>query len=216
MFAFDRLLDYNERPPSLSLMDHSVGARPAAVLHALFEITIGPIAAVGRKHARRRSTILGEIVGFGMSSGPREPGRGRHGARAVEGALADSRLWPQQDIQYANAHGSGTAANDASETKAIKRVFGTQASLLCPRTSRWSATLGRRRRARAGGDYDVGERGGRSADDELSRDPIPPVLKRGTRVAHRGGAVQFVLLRRPQRGSQCAVPITTRKPHLNL
>ncbi len=84
------------------------------------------------EHARRRSaTILGEIVGFGMSSdandlvSPDEDGM----VRAVEGALADGRL-AAQDIQYVNAHGSGTAANDESETKAIKRVFGTHAGKL--------------------------------------------------------------------------------------
>ncbi len=84
------------------------------------------------EHARRRSaTILGEIVGFGMSSdasdlvSPDEDGM----VRAVEGALADGRL-SAQDIQYVNAHGSGTAANDESETKAIKRAFGTHADKL--------------------------------------------------------------------------------------
>lgn len=84
------------------------------------------------EHARRRSaTILGEIVGFGMSSdasdlvSPDEDGM----VRAVEGALADGRL-SAQDVQYVNAHGSGTAANDESETKAIKRAFGTHADKL--------------------------------------------------------------------------------------
>jgi nodulation protein E len=84
------------------------------------------------EHAVRRSaTILGEIVGFGMSSdaadlvSPDEDGM----VRAIEGALADARL-PPQDIQYVNAHGSGTAANDEIETKAIKRAFGTHAGKL--------------------------------------------------------------------------------------
>ena len=49
--------------------------------------------------------------------------------RAIEGALADARLSPR-DIQYVNAHGSGTAANDEIETKAIKRAFGTHAGKL--------------------------------------------------------------------------------------
>src|SRR5262245_66098463 len=41
--------------------------------------------------------------------------------RALEGALADGRL-SSEDIQYANAHETGTAANDEAEIRAIKRV----------------------------------------------------------------------------------------------
>jgi nodulation protein E len=84
------------------------------------------------EHARQRSaTILGEIVGFGMSSdagdlvSPSEDGM----VRALESALADGRLSPE-DIQYVNAHGTGTAANDEAETRAIKRAFGEHAGKL--------------------------------------------------------------------------------------
>jgi nodulation protein E len=83
-------------------------------------------------HARSRSaTILGEIVGFGMSSdaydltSPDEGGM----VRALAGALADGKVSPQ-DIQYVNAHGTGTAANDETETRAIKRVFGLHSATL--------------------------------------------------------------------------------------
>jgi len=83
-------------------------------------------------HARRRSaTILGEIVGFGMSSdaydltSPDEGGM----VRALTGALADGGV-SAQDIQYVNAHGTGTAANDETETRAIKRVFGPHSATL--------------------------------------------------------------------------------------
>ncbi len=83
-------------------------------------------------HARKRSaTILGEIVGFGMSSdaydltSPDEGGM----VRALTGALADGGV-SAQDIQYVNAHGTGTAANDETETRAIKRVFGSHSATL--------------------------------------------------------------------------------------
>jgi 3-oxoacyl-(acyl-carrier-protein) synthase len=49
--------------------------------------------------------------------------------RALEGALADGRLSPE-DIQYVNAHGTGTATNDQAETQAIKRAFGQHARKL--------------------------------------------------------------------------------------
>jgi nodulation protein E len=50
-------------------------------------------------------------------------------ARAIEAALADAGLAPD-DIQYVNAHGTGTAANDETETRALKRVFGAHAQKL--------------------------------------------------------------------------------------
>src|SRR5260370_11984006 len=81
-------------------------------------------------HARKRSAeILGEIVGFGMSSDAHDltsPDVGGM-ARAIEGALGDAALSPE-DIQYINAHGTGTAANDEVETQAIKRTFGAHAA----------------------------------------------------------------------------------------
>jgi nodulation protein E len=99
-------------------------------------LVIGEGAAVvvleSLDHAHARgATVLGEVVGFGMSSdagdltSPDEGGM----VRAIEGALADAQLAPP-DIQYVNAHGTGTAANDEVETKALKRAFGSQAKRL--------------------------------------------------------------------------------------
>jgi nodulation protein E len=79
----------------------------------------------------RGADILGEIVGFGMSADAADltaPDLGGM-TRAMEGALADGKL-AARDIQYINAHGTGTAANDAAETQALHRVFGAQAGKL--------------------------------------------------------------------------------------
>ena len=79
----------------------------------------------------RGAQILGEIVGFGMSAdaadltAPDLSGM----TRAMEGALTDAQL-AARDIQYINAHGTGTAANDVAETKALHQVFGAQAGKL--------------------------------------------------------------------------------------
>lgn len=84
------------------------------------------------ENARARGAeILGEIVGFGMSAdagdltSPDVNGM----VRAIEGALLDGRL-AAQDIQYVNAHGTGTAANDETETKALHKALGAHAGKL--------------------------------------------------------------------------------------
>ena len=79
----------------------------------------------------RGAGILGELVGFGMSSdachitAPSSQGA----ARAIRAALADAHLEPE-DISYINAHGTGTALNDPAETAAIQSVFGAHADCL--------------------------------------------------------------------------------------
>ena len=79
----------------------------------------------------RGAQILGEIVGFGMTAdagdltAPDIDGM----SRAMEGAMADAKLAPQ-DIQYVNAHGTGTVANDSTETQALHKVFGDHARKL--------------------------------------------------------------------------------------
>ena len=79
----------------------------------------------------RGAEILGEIAGFGMSAdagdltAPDVNGM----SRAMQGALEDAALSPQ-DVQYINAHGTGTAANDQTETRALHQVFGNHAKSL--------------------------------------------------------------------------------------
>jgi nodulation protein E len=79
----------------------------------------------------RGAPILGEIIGFGMSSDafhitqPSPDGA----ARAMRAALADAGIASEQ-IGYVNAHGTATLANDATETTAIRKVFGEHADRL--------------------------------------------------------------------------------------
>src|SRR5690242_12392526 len=83
-----------------------------------------------RAHARG-ANILAEITGAGMSADagdivfPSEAGA----AMAMQRALADAKLAPDA-IGYVNAHGTGTPANDPTETKAIRRTFGAHADTL--------------------------------------------------------------------------------------
>ncbi|MBM2577027.1 beta-ketoacyl-[acyl-carrier-protein] synthase family protein [Jannaschia sp. Os4] len=78
-------------------------------------------------HARARGApILGEIAGIAMTSDAADivqPDRAGAVA-AMTGALRDAGLDPS-DIGYVNAHGTGTAANDRTESAALGDVFGS-------------------------------------------------------------------------------------------
>jgi len=79
----------------------------------------------------RGAEILGEIAGFGMSADAADltaPDLGGM-VRAMQAALLDAQLEPDQ-IQYVNAHGTGTAANDETETRALHKAFGPHARTL--------------------------------------------------------------------------------------
>jgi nodulation protein E len=79
----------------------------------------------------RDAKIYGEIAGFGMSSDafhitqPSSDGA----VRAMRAALLDAAMRPE-DVGYINAHGTATAANDATETASIRTVFGAHADRL--------------------------------------------------------------------------------------
>src|SRR5579862_346901 len=79
----------------------------------------------------RGAHIHAELVGFGMSADachitqPSAEGA----ARAMRGALRDAGIEPEQ-IGYINAHGTATAANDPTETAAIRGVFCGHANKL--------------------------------------------------------------------------------------
>jgi nodulation protein E len=80
---------------------------------------------------KRGAEILAEITGFGMSADAKDITAPDEGGmmRAIKGALADAKL-NGEDVQYINAHGTGTTANDRTETAALKAAFGDHARKL--------------------------------------------------------------------------------------
>ena len=83
------------------------------------------------EHAQARgANIYAEIVGYGMTCDAyhmTSPVPGGQGAtKAMELALADGGLTPEE-VDYINAHGTSTQANDSTETQAIKKALGAAA-----------------------------------------------------------------------------------------
>ena len=79
----------------------------------------------------RGARVLGEVVGFGMSADA-----GHVTQPSVEGPAAAMAMAMQDagieatQVEYINSHGTGTQANDATETRAIRQVFGSHADRL--------------------------------------------------------------------------------------
>ncbi|VDG24176.1 beta-ketoacyl-ACP synthase II [Lactiplantibacillus mudanjiangensis] len=84
-------------------------------------------------HAQQRgATILAEIVGYGTTSdayhmtAPRPDGAGAK--RAMQQAIDEAGITPAA-VDYINAHGTATAANDSAEAQAIASLFAANESL---------------------------------------------------------------------------------------
>lgn len=73
----------------------------------------------------RGAEMLGELVGFGMSSdagsltSPDVDGM----TRSMQWAIADAG-WNVDQVEHVNAHGTGTYANDVCEYQALRQTFG--------------------------------------------------------------------------------------------
>ena len=91
----------------------------------------GEVVLESLEHAKARGAkIYGELVGYGATcdayhiTSPAEDGSGA--AKAMEVAIEDAGIKPEE-IDYVNAHGTGTHHNDLFETKAIKLALGQHA-----------------------------------------------------------------------------------------
>lgn len=114
--------------------DNPAGAcRPFDLNRDGFVMSEGAVVLVLEEldHARRRNAnILAEFIGYGTSvdanhmAAPLEDGSGA--ALAMQKAIKRAAI-KVEDIDYINAHGTGTYLNDKTETKVIKDVLGEHA-----------------------------------------------------------------------------------------
>jgi nodulation protein E len=109
-------------------------------------LVLGEGAAVMVLEPRERALardahIYAELLGFGMSAdaGDLTAPDADGGARAMQAALKDAGA-NADEIDYVNAHGTGTTANDRTETVALRKVFGSRVGRLAVSSSK--AVLG--------------------------------------------------------------------------
>ncbi|MBN2908651.1 beta-ketoacyl-ACP synthase II [Polycladomyces sp. WAk] len=91
----------------------------------------GVVVLESLEHAVKRGVpILAELIGYGATTDAHHitapSPDGAVAAEAMVRALRDAGLSSEQ-VDYINAHGTGTRVNDAVETMAVKRVFGEAA-----------------------------------------------------------------------------------------
>lgn len=93
----------------------------------------GIIVLENAEAARARGARpLADLLGYGTSSDAGDLLRPdpKGAAAAMRLALADAAL-KAEDVDYINAHGTGTVLNDATETEAVRQTFGPSADRLC-------------------------------------------------------------------------------------
>jgi 3-oxoacyl-[acyl-carrier-protein] synthase II len=91
----------------------------------------GVVVLESESHMRARGAQpLAEVLGYGVSNDAHHitapPPRHAGAARAMRLALRSAGLRPDE-VDYINAHGTSTPANDRAETEAIRDVFGAHA-----------------------------------------------------------------------------------------
>ena len=141
---------FNDNPEAAS--------RPFDAKREGFVFSEGAAALVleSLEHAQARGArIYAEVAGHASSAdayhmaAPDPEALGP--ARAMRWALADAGLAPDE-VDYINAHGTSTPLNDATETKAIKMVFGEHAYQLADQLHQIDARACHGRFGRAGSD----------------------------------------------------------------
>jgi 3-oxoacyl-[acyl-carrier-protein] synthase II len=113
--------------------DPATASRPFDRDRDGFVMGEGAAILILEEHDRARARgapLYAEVMGFGVTNDAHHMTAplpsGRQAARAMQLALKDARLTPDE-VSYVNAHGSSTPLNDPTETLAIKATLGERA-----------------------------------------------------------------------------------------
>jgi len=94
----------------------------------------GVVVLESLQHAKKRGArIIAELIGYGATSDAYHiaaPDESGDGAAAAMSMAVESAGLALKDVDYINAHGTGTPLNDRMETLAIHHVFGEHAASL--------------------------------------------------------------------------------------
>lgn len=115
-------------------------------------LTLGDAGVLLVLESEHRATMRGirsyaEVAGYGILNEAYHPTgpdpSGLPAARVMIQALNDANMSPD-DVDYVNAHGTGTVANDAMEANALREVFGTRLPQVRVSATKWATghTLG--------------------------------------------------------------------------
>jgi beta-ketoacyl-acyl-carrier-protein synthase II len=122
--------------PDTGEYNPAIASRPFDLTRNGFVVSEGAAVLVLEEleHARARGvTPIAEVIGYGSAAdafhmvAPAERGEGNQ--RAMRAALARAGIGPEE-VDYINAHGTGTPLNDRYETVAIQEVFGAHTEQL--------------------------------------------------------------------------------------
>ncbi|HTE65849.1 MAG TPA: beta-ketoacyl synthase N-terminal-like domain-containing protein, partial [Candidatus Binatia bacterium] len=122
--------------PDTGEYNAAIASRPFDLTRNGFVVSEGAAVLVLEEleHARARGvTPIAEVIGYGSAAdafhmvAPAERGEGNQ--RAMRAALARAGIGPEE-VDYINAHGTGTPLNDRYETVSIQEVFGAHVERL--------------------------------------------------------------------------------------
>ncbi|MFM7315306.1 MAG: beta-ketoacyl-[acyl-carrier-protein] synthase family protein [Isosphaeraceae bacterium] len=122
------------RPEDRASADPSQASRPFSIDRCGFVMSEGAgmlVMATLEQALKLQVPILAELVGMAVNSdgyhmaAPHQP----RIEKCLAGAIADAGITPDS-VGYYNAHGTSTPVNDATETAALKAVFGDHARRL--------------------------------------------------------------------------------------
>ncbi|CAN5680392.1 beta-ketoacyl-[acyl-carrier-protein] synthase family protein [soil metagenome] len=122
--AMHTLADCDPSDPAGSCKPFSKNRSGMVLAEGAAIVLLEPMDAAVQRGAR----IHGELIGYGLTTDSAHIARPSAAgqAAAMHAALASAGIGAQE-VDSINAHGTGTLANDAAETAAIKSVFGGRA-----------------------------------------------------------------------------------------